>query len=174
MESGEQPVKGARGGNFITTHGCMGYPCSGAYPVYYTYMISSSTTPFPLDRFQSEGSLPSVSQPPKKPQRLKGAFLRGPIPMAWLYRAGSLPGKALAVGLLLWQEAGCRGSKTVRFRISKARAFACHHDTAKRGWQALEAAGLIRVRHIPGQRLEVTILDAPEDNLNVALESEAI
>lgn len=33
-------------------------------------------------------------------------FVRGPIPMRWLEKAATLPGKALPVGLLLWF---CRG-----------------------------------------------------------------
>jgi hypothetical protein len=44
---------------------------------------------------------------PRIPRHRPGEkFLRGPIPWKWLIRAGRLPGKALQVGLLLWQAAG--------------------------------------------------------------------
>ena len=96
-----------------------------------------------------------------QPKRSREPFVKGPVPLSWIYAAGALPGKALAVGLLLWHEAGCSQSRTVPLRISKARNFGIHHDTAKRAWKALEQAGLISVRHINGRCLEVTILDAP-------------
>jgi hypothetical protein len=84
--------------------------------------------------------------------------------MAWLYRAGALPGQALAVGVVLWHEAGCRKSRTVPFRISKCRKFRIHEDTARRGLQVLEKAGLIAIRRLPGRCSEVTILEATTDS----------
>jgi hypothetical protein len=51
------------------------------------------------------------SRPPR--HRPQSAFLKGPIPWDWLDRAGRLPGKALAVGLVLWQKAGLCNSQTI-------------------------------------------------------------
>ncbi|MFL5342051.1 MAG: hypothetical protein ACJ8F7_18050 [Gemmataceae bacterium] len=104
--------------------------------------------------------------PAKRPPRHKPgeSFLKGPIPWRWIERAARLPGKALAVGLMLWKEAGCEGTHTVRFRSSQAAPFGCHADTARRGLEALQTAGLVAVRYVPGRCLEVTLLDVAPDN----------
>src|SRR5262249_6697444 len=101
----------------------------------------------------------------KRPPRHRngGKFLKGPIPWLWLMQAGQLPGKALHVALLLWKEAGCLKSRTVRFRLPAAAELGFHADTARRGLRALAGAGLVTVRHLPGRALEVTIADVPEE-----------
>lgn len=102
--------------------------------------------------------VPPSSHPPR---HLPGeVFLKGPIPWAWLLRAGQLPGRALHVALVLWREAGCKNSRTVPFRLSLALQFGIHADTARRGLHALAKAGLISTRYVPGRHLEVTLLDA--------------
>jgi hypothetical protein len=88
--------------------------------------------------------------------------LRGPIPWAWLDRAGRLPGKALFVALWVWREAGCNKNRTIRFRLAGAPALGMHADTAKRGLQALTRAGLVTVQHRPGRALEVTLCEGPQ------------
>jgi hypothetical protein len=99
------------------------------------------------------------AKPPRHRQGEK--FLKGPIPWAWVARAIPLNGKALAVALVLWQEAGCKKSRTVRFRPNQTDSTGMHRSTARRGLRALEAAKLVTTRQIPGQCLEVTLLDAP-------------
>jgi hypothetical protein len=96
----------------------------------------------------------------KPPRHRPGeAFLKGPIPWPWLRRACTLPGKALHVAVLLWKEAGCRKSRTVRFRLARAAELTIPRDTAKRGLRALATAGLVSIRLRPGQALEVTLLE---------------
>jgi hypothetical protein len=98
----------------------------------------------------------------KLPRHRNGErFLKGPIPWPWLQRASRLPGKALAVGLVLWFEAGCRKAGTISFRLSQAVAMEMHANTARRGLRALEVAKLVTIRQRPGRYLEVTILDFP-------------
>jgi hypothetical protein len=46
-------------------------------------------------------------------------FLKGPIPWPWIEAAARLPGKALAVGLVLWREAGMDGSGSVKLTTAK-------------------------------------------------------
>jgi hypothetical protein len=120
---------------------------------------------FDVDVFRgAEVNLDALrGRPPKRPPRHRQGerFLKGPIPWSWLSRAGRLPGKALHVALLLWQEAGRRRGRTVRFRLSAAAELGIHRDTAKRGLRALAAAGLVVVRYLPGRALEVTIKEAP-------------
>ena len=95
-------------------------------------------------------------------------FLKGPVPMDWLYAAGSLPGQCLHVGILLWHESGMANNRTVPFRPSKARKFGRHRDTARRAIKHLENAGLIAVHYQPGRCLEITILDVPAAVVTVA------
>lgn len=97
----------------------------------------------------------------KVKQRQSKPFLKGPVPMEWLYQAGTLPGQCLHVGLVLWHEAGIVGDQTVRFRPKKALRFGMHRDTARRALKNLESAGLVSICSKPGQCLEVRILEAP-------------
>jgi hypothetical protein len=55
----------------------------------------------PADKEQA----PAPNTKKKRPYRPRRAerFLRGPVPWPWLVRAMALPGKALAVGLILWR-----------------------------------------------------------------------
>jgi hypothetical protein len=70
-----------------------------------------------------------------------------------------LPGKALAVGLMLWLQYGITGDRTVTFCLSRAAADGIPRRTAQRAMEALERAGLVSVRRRPGRGLEVTILE---------------
>src|SRR5262245_6038685 len=119
--------------------------------------------PFNVNALRTqECDLDALRQRPsgKPPRHRQGeAFLKGPIPWPWLRRALTLPGKALHVAVLLWKEAGCRGSRTVRLRLAGAARLGMHPDTAKRGLRTLAAAGLVSFRRPPGQALEVTLLE---------------
>lgn len=89
--------------------------------------------------------------------------------MDWLYAAGSLPGRCLHVGIVLWHEAGMIGCQTVKFRPSKALKFGMHRDTARRALKRLQKAGLIVVHQRPGQCLEIQILDVNQSGASYAL-----
>jgi hypothetical protein len=92
-------------------------------------------------------------------QRQSKPFLRGPIPMDWLYAAGGLPGQCLQVGIVLWHQAGIVGSRTISFRPSATLKFGMHRDTAARALRLMSEAGLIEVQHLPGKCSVVAILD---------------
>lgn len=74
----------------------------------------------------------------------------------------SLPGKALAVGLMLWLRHGMTNQRTVRFCLARAEDEGVPTTTARRAVRELEQAGLVAVASRPGQGLLVTLLDAPE------------
>ena len=96
---------------------------------------------------------------PKPPRYCKADFLRGPIPWSrWLVRAIALPGKALAVALVLWREAGIRNSMTVPVQPARLREAGILPDAARRALCTLEVAGLVKVRRPSGRCREVTIL----------------
>jgi hypothetical protein len=109
----------------------------------------------------SDTILRSVSASTKRPPRHRHgeAFLKGPVPWLWIEKAAQLPGKALHVGILLWQSAGCRKSRSVHFCLARAVSLGMHLNSARRALRRLAKAGLIEIHHRPGQGLEVTLLE---------------
>ncbi len=75
--------------------------------------------------------------------------------------AMKLPGKALAVGLMLWLERGMKDRRTVLFCLNRAAADGIPTTTARRAVRELERAGLVAIHRKPGRGLEVTILEVP-------------
>jgi hypothetical protein len=131
-----------------------------------------TANPFARERLRLNGSAvptPAKAPPePKKPprRRPKTLFLKGPVPWPWLERAAALPGKALAVGLCLWQMAGRRPGPpggTVKLCLSHA-GLGVNKQAARRALRELERAGLVSVVQRPGRGLDVTLLDAPATN----------
>jgi DNA-binding transcriptional ArsR family regulator len=93
---------------------------------------------------------------------VKGDFLRGPIPTAWLKRACDLPGgRAIAVALALWWLAGVRGRKDELRLTSKVlgRLGVADRSAKSRALLALEEAGLVSVRRRPRKNPLVSILE---------------
>lgn len=122
--------------------------------------------PFAPDRWEITTDLVEMYVPTgtkqRTPQLFKtGRFLKGPVPWLWLKRAMALPGKALAVGLILWQEAGCQKNRTVYFSLARAAADGIPPTTARRAIRALERARLVTICRKPGRGLEVTLRDVP-------------
>jgi hypothetical protein len=116
---------------------------------------------FDPSRWESADGLPTATGARRVDRRRAVRFLKGPVPWPWLQRAMALPGKALAVGLMLWKEAGCEGKRTVHFCLARAAADGVPLTTARRAMRRLEAAGLVVVRRKPGSGLDVTLLDPP-------------
>lgn len=114
------------------------------------------------------GFAPAAPAPPAakpaKPGRVRGEFLKGPIPLSWLSAASKLSGKApLAVGLALWFEAGRRRSGEVKLTTAILQRFNVHRKAKYTALKALEGAGLVRVRREPRRNPVVTILDVLGD-----------
>jgi hypothetical protein len=102
---------------------------------------------------------------PRKPPRHRPGerFLKGPIPWQWLETTARLPGKALALALHLWQQAGWRRRRTVPVCLSRI-GLGVSRYAARRALQALEVAGLVSVDRRTGHGLAVTLLDVgPEE-----------
>lgn len=123
-----------------------------------------------LDRLRlapAATAVPAQVRPTAQPdrgRRVRGEFLKGPLPLAWLTAASKLTGKSpLAVGLALWFEAGRRRSMTVNLTTAILTRFGVRDRKAKyRGLCALEEAGLIEVVRVPRRNPTVTILDAQD------------
>lgn len=96
-------------------------------------------------------------------------YLRGPIDWCWLNAAMHLPGSALKVGLVLWHYRALRKSTTVRTGTGDiARFLGVSLDTARRGIDALEGAGLIQVECAPGRKCAITLPPFPADEATSA------
>jgi hypothetical protein len=122
-----------------------------------------SADPFDPDRLRLAGDRGGArARPPHRPPRHRPGekFLRGPVPWGWLDRAGRLPGKALAVALVLWKEAGCLNRREVRLCLNGPLPLGLNRQSARRGLRRLIAAGLVEARHRPGRGLDVTLMDA--------------
>jgi hypothetical protein len=121
--------------------------------------------PFDVEALRgSEIDLKTLGRRPqrKPPRHRQGEkFLKGPIPWLWLATAFPLPGKALHLALVLWREAGCRRSRTVRLCLSGKLPPGLSRQSARRGLRRLAAAGLVTVRQRPGRGLEIVINDPP-------------
>jgi hypothetical protein len=89
--------------------------------------------------------------PPKR-------FLKGPIPWDWVETASRLPGKALALGMLLWREAGMDGIGPATITSAKAAALGMDRSAKSRAIADLERAGLVRVERRPRQNPLVTLI----------------
>lgn len=103
----------------------------------------------------ASAAFPKSASPPR---RVQGTFLKGPIPMDWLQRAGMLPGKALHLGVALWFRAGLAGSMTVKLANADLAAMGVARDAKYEGLQRLKAVGLISVEQQPGRAPTVTLL----------------
>jgi hypothetical protein len=126
----------------------------------------SAFDPFDPDHLRLNGATtetaPERPAKPKKPPRHRPGewFLRGPIPWPWLDAAARLPGKALAVALCLWREAGRRRQRTVKLCLGRV-GLGVSKYAARRAIRYLETAGLVSVLRERGRGLEVTLLDLP-------------
>ena len=127
--------------------------------------MSDNLVKFDPSRFRVDGDtlgLPVTSTGAKRSPRIKGRFLKGPIPWSWVGRAMKLRGKAFHIGIILWQESGYRKSRSVKLRMSAVDKAGFSRRTAKRALRELEAAGLVKVDTTPGQLHQVEILEAEE------------
>ena len=94
----------------------------------------------------------------KKAKRQGAQFLRGPVPLAWLYRAAKLPGKALAVSLAVHYKAGVENTREpIAVTAKLLERFGVSRKAGYRGLEALERTGLVSVDRRRGRCPRVTI-----------------
>ena len=95
----------------------------------------------------------------KRVPRQLGAFIRGPIPLAWLDGVLRLPGRSpVVVALALAYQSGLEGSVRVRFTPKLMGRFGVAPRSASRTLERMQAAGLVRIHRPPGRCREVEIL----------------
>jgi hypothetical protein len=93
--------------------------------------------------------------------RLARHFIKGPLPMPWMERAARLPGKALAVGLLLWFQKGMLGDKPITVSTSLLKRFGVGRKAAGRALTAMARLGLIHADRTAGRLARVRIIPTP-------------
>ncbi len=88
-------------------------------------------------------------------------FLRGPIPLPWLQRAASLPGKAYTLGSILWWFRGMNPIKPIKVTNKSLRGFSISESAYLDGLKRLEGVGLVSVTRKKGQRalIEIIVLE---------------
>jgi hypothetical protein len=109
-------------------------------------------------RLTSKGSSSGI-----RPPRPVGGerFLRGPVPLQWLERAGRCPGKSLHVGIALWFRAGLTRRREIPLGRPDLTQFGVSRFAASRALLTMEQAGLITVIRLPGRKRLVTICHDP-------------
>jgi DNA-binding MarR family transcriptional regulator len=90
--------------------------------------------------------------------RQKERFLKGPIPLARLQQAATLPGKALATYLAVLHQRDLSGRVIVTLSAALLTSFGIDRDAKARALRALEQAGLIAVEHAPGRSARIKIV----------------
>jgi hypothetical protein len=92
-------------------------------------------------------------------------FLKGPVPLDWLLRAGALPGDTLKAGVLVWHVAGLARSWTGLALPPRVwQNWYRDRSTFSRALARLEAAGLIVVDRQRGRSPIVGIITKTEGN----------
>lgn len=74
-------------------------------------------------------------------------FLFGPVCLNWLAKTSKIPGKALHVAIVLLHTGRVTGNPSwVKVKPSLLKKFGVHRNSAYRAIEAMELAGLIRVK----------------------------
>jgi hypothetical protein len=97
--------------------------------------------------------------------KAKEYYLRGPIPLRWLHKAATLPGKAYTLGTIIWWFHGMNPTKPIKVTSKSLLEFLISEDAYRDGLKRLEEAGLIKVTRPKGQRALIEIV---EPNLKAA------
>jgi hypothetical protein len=92
-----------------------------------------------------------------------GLFLRGPIPMPWLYEAAKLGISPLWVGCVLWHLAGLKKSHTFLVSNLHLHRWGIERRAKSRALKALSDAGLITIAGRGKRSPRVTIVATADD-----------
>ena len=90
-------------------------------------------------------------------------FLKGPIPLALIYRATKLPGKAWHVYAAVWYLAGVRKDQTIKLTQVVLNEFGVSRYAKYRALDALAQEGLILYESADGKNPLVTLLNTAEE-----------
>lgn len=120
---------------------------------------------------------PATSAPFAKngllPRPQKGEkFIAANVPWSWFAIAAGLPGKALAIGMLVWWLVTVNKQPVVAFSYKRAECTGLSHESIRQSIRKLELAGLISVQRAPGRSPRIRVLPAPMTVESVVVESD--
>ena len=106
---------------------------------------------------QLNASKPKQIKPAKK---IMGLFLKGPIPLPWLQKAGSFrSGSTLKVALVIFHLAGLKKSLSgLVLTIERCKTWGVDRKGVRKALDNLEAGGLVSVERVNGRAPKVDIL----------------
>jgi hypothetical protein len=128
-----------------------------SYDNYYSYhpIYSSHKQLDPLGEITKEVEVPTADS---RRNANRKRFLKGPISLPELAAAARLPGKALAVYILIRHRCDLQGSSTVTLPSSLLRDFGISRDSKFRALKALEQRGIIQVKREVGLGARITLI----------------
>jgi|GEM_PF-1569356 len=80
------------------------------------------------------------------------AFLKGPIPMSWINRVASLPGKVLNVALAIRWLSDMNANQPIKLTRNAMERFNFSSDAASAALKLMEKNGLIKIQRLRGQK----------------------
>ena len=104
--------------------------------------------------------IPQRRVEPRVVRRRKKRQFIPPVPIEWFNQACVLPGKALAVGLILLRLAKLKKTNTVVLTQAALDQHGISRWEKYAALKALEKGGLISVRHRASRNPEITLLDS--------------
>jgi len=99
---------------------------------------------------------PALVLPEDKPKKQTQAFIKGPIPLAWMQKA--CRAKAVSLAIYLWYKWGILGrTKKIQLRPKELKQFGVGEKSRQREPERLEKAGLVKVDRKVGRCCIVAI-----------------
>jgi hypothetical protein len=95
-------------------------------------------------------------------KRITGRFLRGPIPLEWLMKAGQQSGQALHVAIAIWFLTGVKNTNSVQVSNKLLSKFGVNRYSKRRALKQLSNAKLISVEQGRGKSPVVTVLECSD------------
>ena len=93
----------------------------------------------------------------------KDLFLKGPVKLNWIIKAGNLQGKTLLLGIYLWFLAGLKRSYDFDINLTKiAKAVGVSRRSLSRAFNELIESGLISADRHTGRKAKISIISDTE------------
>lgn len=109
--------------------------------------------------------LPARKVPIQRKQLIKGYFLKGPVPLAWLSKAARLPGKTSEVAIVIWFLSGMKKTSIIALSNKILNRFGVDRFAKYRALKQLQKESLILIEQDKGRSPLITILDVNTDEL---------
>jgi hypothetical protein len=101
-----------------------------------------------------------LRSPHSRKQREAALFVKGPISLTWVCRV-DVARHALAIALAVKVVVDITGGEPVHMPQAVWQLLGLSRPTRKRALDALERAGVIKTARLPGQAIQIWLLDKP-------------